>query len=101
MKKIALLLSIVLIFSMCACGKKETSFKATVIENRGNILLVAPNEDEKIYSIADRVYITPPDETDISVFRTGDKVKIVYGGNVAESYPAHIAEVSVIEHITE
>ncbi len=101
MKKLAILLSVVLILSLCACDKAKPDFEATVIENRESMLLVAPDEDEKLYSIADRIYVTLPDEIDVSNFNTGDKVKITYSGEVAESYPAHIAEVSSVVHITE
>ena len=101
MKKLAILLSVVLILSLCACDKAKPDFEATVIEKRESMLLVAPDEDEKLYSIADRIYVTLPDEIDISDFTTGDKVKITYSGEVAESYPAHIAEVSSVVHITE
>ncbi len=101
MRKIAILLSVIITLCLYACDKPSPYFEATVIENRGTMLLVAPDEDEKLYSVADRIYVTLPDEIDVSDFNTGDKVKIVYGGEVAESYPAHISEVSSIVHVTE
>ncbi len=101
MKKLALLLSVLLMCGLAACDEPNPYFEATVIENRGTTLLVEPDEDESLYSIADRIYITPPDELDILDFKTADRVKIVYTGDVAESYPAHIAEVVSIKHITD
>ena len=59
MKKLAILLSFILVLCLCGCDKPSPYFEATVIQNRGTMLLVAPNEDEKLYSIADSIYHAP------------------------------------------
>lgn len=80
-------------------GEEEVSFVATVLESNRSDLLVEPVENSAELSSADRIVvhlgdsvITDPEgiEIDVSKIEAGDKVKIIYDGSIAESYPAQI-----------
>jgi hypothetical protein len=78
---------------------EEFSFIATVLENNQTSLLVEPAEGSIELSSSDRIVahlsdaiITDPqgNKVDITAIVVGDKVMIIYSGEIAESYPAQI-----------
>jgi hypothetical protein len=78
---------------------EEFSFVATVLENNQSSLLVEPAEGSIELSSSDRfvahlsdAIITDPqgNKVDITAIAVGDKVMIIYSGEIAESYPAQI-----------
>lgn len=77
----------------------EETFKATVLENMGNSLLVEPLEGEDELNSSDKISLTVPvnDATlkDLSEFSPGSIVEITYNGEIMESYPAQIRAIDV------
>lgn len=83
----------------CTKGEAGNSFNAFVIESSEASLLVEPEEGSQELRSADKIVISIDDETilesqegkikfeDINI---GDRIKIMYNGGIAESYPAQI-----------
>ncbi|HZJ57218.1 MAG TPA: DUF3221 domain-containing protein [Clostridia bacterium] len=80
-------------------GKEQFSFIATVIEKGESYILVEPDEGSSELNSADKISVSIGDATiiddegkDITIqdIDEGDKVKIHYDGQIAESYPAQI-----------
>ena len=87
MKKIYLALILFLLVMVVGCGKeteqkKNPYFQATVLEVKENSILVEPFEGE-------------PE------MEEGTEVRVVYNGEIAESYPAQIHHVFAIYLIDE
>lgn len=62
-------------------------FDASVLEVRENQLLVEPLEGESERRSADKIWVGAENT---GLMKPGDKVRIVYDGEIAESYPAQI-----------
>ena len=102
------ILTLILILMLTGCQGQETSpgeseavvLKATVLEVIGQgQLLVEPVEGSPELGSADRivahtneavVYDAAGEETTIEEYAVGSRVKIIYDGSIAESYPAQI-----------
>lgn len=70
------------------------SFTAIVMENNATSLLVQPDEGENELRSSDKIVVRVIKDgavlEDLSQFSIGSKVKIIYGGEIMESYPAQI-----------
>ena len=67
----------------------EHSFTATVLEITGTSVTVQPVEDSAILSSSDKISFGTADLEKIEV-EVGSVVKVIYTGDVMESYPAQI-----------
>lgn len=83
----------------CSNQGKEVSFIATVLENNQSSLLVEPaegsielsNSDRFVAHVGDAIITdSQGNKVDITAVAVGDKVMIIYSGEIAESYPAQI-----------
>ena len=79
--------------------KDEFPFTATVLEKGESYILVEPDEGSTELNSADKISVSIGDATimddkgkeiTIQDIDEGDKVKIHYDGQIAESYPAQI-----------
>lgn len=69
---------------------QEIAFQATVIEVTDNSILVEPAEDSLEFNSSDKFSIPNKEKLALQI---GDIVKIVYNGDILESYPAQLGEV--------
>lgn len=74
------------------------SFDAKVLEVNENNILVEPLEGEAERSSASKIYVSTNVISEIAVteIKKGDKVRIVYNGEIQETYPAQSSQVYVI-----
>ena len=110
MKKIVtLLLSFALVIGLVACGNKDqtqgedttpaqlVSMTATVLSISDNSILVSPVEGDPVNASADQISVSLIGANVIWGNReVGDIVEIFWNGEIMESYPAQIANVSYI-----
>ncbi len=72
----------------------EYYFTATVLENKRTSIVVRPDEGQSELNSSDKIVVRVPIDgavlDDLSMFAVGSKVKITYGGEIMESYPAQI-----------
>ncbi len=73
-----------------ADNTQEITFQATVIEVADNSILVEPVDDSLELNSADKFSIPNKEKLALQI---GDTVKIVYNGDILESYPAQLGEV--------
>jgi len=99
-----IILAIAIVVGLTGCSKNTSSkdngdnektefqvFEADVIE-AGDGLLVGPDKDSPEYSSADKISVGLSDAGEIpETLKPGDRIKIYYYGNIAESYPAKIS----------
>jgi hypothetical protein len=97
-------IAVVTLLFFSSCGPADNgngvSFEATVLENNQSNLLVQPEEgsdelrssDKIIVHINDDVKLLDSQDKEIKIsdIKVGDKVRIFYNGEIAESYPAQI-----------
>lgn len=83
---------------LCACGKRETLFQATVIEAADDSLLVKPVDGSSELNSADEFFVPNKEQLEL---QTGDLVEISYNGDILESYPAQLGEVYKITLIDQ
>ncbi len=76
---------------------KISQFRAMVIEVHDEYLLVEPEEGSVERNSADRIEVYLQDKTSWPIPRVGDKVLVVYDGQLQETYPARITNVYRIE----
>lgn len=106
-----LLLVPVLLIAGCQQKSETATFSATVIKADEKSILVRPNEQSSEYKSADLISVNISEtsivddkgkELMISDITVGAKVDITYGGAIAESYPAQIADCSkLVAHINK
>ena len=120
MKKIiSLFLVLLLIFSLSACGKTEENstntqstsqtvseekdnvsvpdtytFTGQIVDIEGEMILV--ETDEQNSAISPQVYVNVSQFKNLG-FKKGDKVRVVFNGQVAQSYPPQILGVKDIK----
>lgn len=72
--------------------KTRVFFDAQILEVHPDYLLVEPNEESGERSSADKIEVTLPKNVKHTVkdFSQGMKLRVVYDGTVAETYPAKI-----------
>jgi hypothetical protein len=92
---IPLVLLAVCILASCASDKTgdEHSFMATILDIKGDSVLVEPIEGEDILRSSDKISFSKESLDDISAV-VGDVVNIVNTGDIMASYPAQINAVS-------
>lgn len=87
-------------------GEEENvneSFNATVVENHEGWVLVEPFEDEwerrssNLIEVPQNVVSTQP----VPELKVGSKIRIVYNGEILESYPAQLGKVFAIYLLEE
>lgn len=61
-------------------------------------ILVKPDNDSKETKSADKIYVSLDviSEIPVPTINTGDRVRVIYNGEIAETYPAQINNVFVI-----
>lgn len=106
MKKcIILLVGIVLALSGCSQSKKATPyFNATVLEVYENSVLVTPFEGEEELKSSDEIVVSTSVESptiEVPKMEEGTCIRIMYNGEIAESYPAQIHTVFAIYLVDE
>ena len=72
--------------------KDQESFNAIVLEVQENYLLVEPIEGEDELKSSDRIHVTKDIVSKESVpeVKSGDEIRVVYNGEIMESYPAKL-----------
>ncbi|MBQ5765567.1 MAG: DUF3221 domain-containing protein [Clostridia bacterium] len=88
------------VFVICGCNDTENlnpSFTATVLETEPK-LLVTPDADTNEAKSSDKIYVSTNliSKNPLPELSVGQKIKIVYSGEIAESYPAQIINVFAI-----
>ena len=73
-------------------------FNAEVLEVNDNSILVKPDAGSGEIKSADKIYVSLNVISTIPIptFKVGDRVRVIYNGEIAESYPAQINKVFVI-----
>lgn len=73
-------------------------FNAEVLEVTEKSILVKPDDDSKETKSADKIYVSLDviSEIPVPTINTGDRVRVIYNGEIAETYPAQINNVFVI-----
>ncbi len=73
-------------------------FNAEVLEVTEKNILVKPDDDAKETKSADKIYVSLDviSEIPVPTINTGDRVRVIYNGEIAETYPAQINNVFVI-----
>ncbi len=106
---IILIVAILLCFTACTPKEKESTFRATVLQNNVASLLVEPEKGSNEMKSADKISVSAVDSSvfnsqgktiKLSDIKTGEKVEVTYGGEILESYPAQIPncfKIKVIE----
>lgn len=77
---------------------KEPNFSGIVEETEEGSILVKVDQDEEEAASSDLISVSLDVELKDSMtdFNIGDKVRIYYDGNIAESYPAQVNKVYAI-----
>ena len=103
-KTAAVMLTLALLLSLCACTKpgddNSRQFAARIGAAKENSLTVTPDVTSREYKIADTIVVAVTENTaledssgtriDMSFFTAGTEVMIGYDGTVEESYPAKL-----------
>lgn len=78
-------------------------FDAKVLEVNDNNVLVEPFEGEDERKSASKIYVNTDviSKQPIPELKKGDKIRIIYNGEIQETYPAGITKVFAIYSITE
>ncbi len=73
-------------------------FNAEVLEVTAKSILVKPDDDSKETKSADKIYVSLDviSEIPVPTINAGDRVRVIYNGEIAETYPAQINNVFVI-----
>lgn len=73
-------------------------FNAEVLEVTEKSILVKPDDDSKESKSANKIYVSLDviSEIPVPTINTGDRVRVIYNGEIAETYPAQINNVFVI-----
>lgn len=73
-------------------------FNAEVLEVTEKNILVKPDNDSKETKSVDKIYVSLDviSEIPVPTINTGDRVRVIYNGEIAETYPAQINNVFVI-----
>lgn len=98
-----LLLSMIFIMSGCGNEGKNPYFNATVLEVYEKSVLVKPFEGADELKSADQIVVSTEvvSTHEVPQMETGTTIRIVYNGDIAESYPAQINTVFAIYLVDE
>lgn len=77
-----------------ATENKNVFFNAQVLEVKEKSIIVKPDAESDEFKSADMFSVAVNFE-DIPKIKKGDKIRIVYNGKIAESYPAQISALGV------
>lgn len=101
-------MSIFIMLLLNGCGssgnpKWNPHFNATVLEVDENTILVEPFEDEDERKSNDKISVDTDVISTIAVpeLEVGTEIRIVYNGQIMETYPARIKDVFAIYLIDE
>lgn len=104
-KQLLLILTIILILTVAACGTsggdgeskaggaETVTFQATILEIQDGYYLVEPVEGSTELNSADQITIPMTNMNPAPEPVVGDVLEIEYDGSIAESYPAQITKV--------
>lgn len=85
--------------ALCGCGvRRIADFEAEVLEIRDGALLVQTVDSPKAPPYDELLIST--DVKDLPRLRMGDRIRICYDGEIAETSPARIRRVYSIERLT-
>lgn len=105
MKKTAAIVFVLCMIFIAGCGNEagESYFNATVLEVYENSVLVEPFEGEEELQSADQFSVSTEVEStnEVPQMEKGTTIRIVYNGDIAESYPAQINTVFAIYLVDE
>ncbi len=107
MKKILFVLALTFTIIQTGCGiKKEAAdpyFNATVLEVNEKSVLVEPFEGSNELSSSDQIVVSTAviSDHELPAMEAGTLIRIVYDGEIAETYPAQIANTFAIYLIDE
>ncbi len=78
-------------------------FNATVLEVKESSVLVEPFKDSNEYKSCDKIYVSLDvvSTNPVPKLKKGDEIRIVYGGEITETYPATIYHVFAIYSLKE
>lgn len=87
----------------CRAQKAKPYFNATVLEVGNSAVLVEPFEGSEELKSADRISVSTDVTSDreVPAMEQGTTVRIVYTGEIAETYPAQINTVVAIYLLDE
>lgn len=114
-KSLAIILSILCILSLMGCGKKvetepetpgqgQNYFNAVVLEVNNDMILVKCTECENgAISVENEVsiHMDTVSSEEVPILNVGDTIRVVYAGEVMETYPLQLQEVISIFWIDE
>lgn len=75
---------------------KSAEFEARVIKTDEHSVLIEPSEGEEELRSSDRISISADDLKDLEL-KEGDVIRVLYNGEIMETYPARLGEVYSIE----
>ena len=105
MKRIVSLVLLLCMIFLAGCGNeaKNPYFNATVLEISENSVLVAPFEGAEELKSADQIDVSTAVQSthEVPQMEVGTTIRIVYNGDIAESYPAQINTVFAIYPVDE
>jgi len=97
-----LALCLILAFGLVACASgneksgKDTTFEAQIVDIDGDTLIVEPAEGSKELQSANAISLSKDGYTGEEELEIGMKVEITYNGEILETYPAQLGEVTKI-----
>ena len=105
MKKTAAIVFVLCMIFIAGCGNEAVNpyFNATVLEVYEKSILVEPFEGEEELLSADQFSVSTEVEStnEVPQMEKGATIRIVYNGDIAESYPAQINTVFAIYPVDE
>lgn len=105
MRKTVLAVVLLCMIFMAGCGNEAVNpyFNATVLEVYEKSVLVEPFEGEEELQSADQFSVSTEVEStnEVPQMEKGTTIRIVYNGDIAESYPAQINTVFAIYPVDE
>lgn len=105
MKKTVSIVFLLGVIFIAGCGNEGTNpyFNATVLEVSEKSVLVKPFEGEEELQSADQFNVSTEviSEHEVPEMEEGTTVRILYSGDIAESYPAQINTVYAIYLVDE
>lgn len=115
-KYITLFMVVCLSLCLVACSKNDDSkqninpskekenvnlyFNATILEINENSILVAPFQGEEVLSSSDKFSIST-ENIKVPEMKVGTTIRIMYNGEIEETYPAKISNVFAIYLVDE
>lgn len=108
---LVMLLGIFLVVGITGCGSKrdsdtakgESYFNAVVLEVKEDAVLVEPLKGEEELKSADKILVSTRvmSTNEVPAMESGTYIRIVYNGEILESYPAQINKVFSIYLVDE